>query len=59
MRELFRLLLQTLLLRLPIAKNVLIGFGHDESSHRSCAAKLAVDRALVPNPEKVSKGSLP
>ena len=44
MRELLRLLLQPLLLRLPVAKNVLVGLGHDESSHRSRAAELTVDR---------------
>ena len=32
MRELLRLLLQPLLLRLPVAKNVLVGLGHDEPS---------------------------
>jgi hypothetical protein len=42
MRELLRLLLQPLLLRLPVAKNVLVGLGHDESSHRSRAAELTV-----------------
>ena len=40
MRELLRLLLQPRLLRLPVAKNVLVGLGHDESSHRSRAAEL-------------------
>ena len=29
MRELLRLLLQPLLFRLSVAKNVLVGFGHD------------------------------
>src|SRR6185369_1314595 len=46
MRELFRLLLQPLLLRLPVAKNVLVGSGHGASSHRSSAARLAIDRDL-------------
>ena len=42
MRELLRLLLQPLLLRLPVAKNVLVGLGHDESSHRPRAAEMTV-----------------
>ena len=46
MRELLRLLLQPRLLRLPVAKHVLVGLGHDESSHRSRAAELTVDQAL-------------
>jgi hypothetical protein len=46
MRELLRLLLQPLLLRLPVAKNVLVGLGHDESSHRSHRVEVSTDSGM-------------